>query len=418
MPSTHYHWIDDTVLWESDANGSTNALFTYLGGGYGDLISESHPDVTLTHHYDSLGSTLAITDESASVLDRLVYSANGEIEMSTGATPSTFLWLGQHGCQTYDEGAAVYMRRRTYLPSLARFLSNEPIIAPWALRFQYSYALASPLTVVHASGMFYCGGEEKKRPTDAEIDAFVKLGLECEKNFGTPETLKKNPKFASLSTCITELCGTEPNINCDNCGDDSPYGCAYIDNEGNPALSICLNRPTSLVDMAETIQHELLHLLHMCALKNESKSFAPLMTDCNSCMIEELNSYICSGECKSPFACIESAKASCKTDASLEDTKFRTEPGEAGGCSKNSDPAIMFALVPDRGRCYYEDMTALTNAHRDWVRYINTYYGFNKGPTKGCEVLKPGVKKGECRTLAKQPTPDLKNTRPPKLKAP
>ena len=77
---------------------------------------------TATYHYDYRGSTIALTDGSGNVTDRIEYSAYGLTAHRTGTTDTPFLFNGRFGVQT-DPNGLLYMRARYYNPYLCRFLN-------------------------------------------------------------------------------------------------------------------------------------------------------------------------------------------------------------------------------------------------------------------------------------------------------
>jgi RHS repeat-associated protein len=80
---------------------------------------------TRTYHYDYRGSTVAMTDGSGNVTDRVEYSAYGTITYRGGNTDTPFLYNGRYGVQT-DANGLLYMRARYYNPYLCRFLNADP----------------------------------------------------------------------------------------------------------------------------------------------------------------------------------------------------------------------------------------------------------------------------------------------------
>ena len=70
---------------------------------------------TATYHYDATGSTLALTDDAATVIERIGYTAFGQINhrVNLSGTPhdTPFLFTGFFGNQT-DANGLLYMRAR------------------------------------------------------------------------------------------------------------------------------------------------------------------------------------------------------------------------------------------------------------------------------------------------------------------
>ena len=88
MPVTRYIWdtVNDNVLMQKDENGDTSAVYTHEPGLRGNLISQRRGENTSFYHYDGLGSTVALTNESEEVTDTYLQRAYGEPVSTTGST--------------------------------------------------------------------------------------------------------------------------------------------------------------------------------------------------------------------------------------------------------------------------------------------------------------------------------------------
>ena len=119
-------WDDQNYLAETDAAGATQAAFTTEPSTYGGLISHRKAGSTTTYHFDALGSTRALTDVSEAVQERYNYTAFGTLLGSpTLLTP--FLWGGMVGYYWDAALATQYIRARHYQPTIARWISLDPI---------------------------------------------------------------------------------------------------------------------------------------------------------------------------------------------------------------------------------------------------------------------------------------------------
>ena len=127
-----------------------NGITNYYVYGLGLLYEADDAGNTRTYHYDSRGSTIAITDGSAAVTDRIEYSAYGSISYRTGNTDTAFLYNGRYGVQT-DSNGLLHMRARYYNPYLCRFLNPDPIGFSGGLNF-FAYADGNPITIIDPSG--------------------------------------------------------------------------------------------------------------------------------------------------------------------------------------------------------------------------------------------------------------------------
>lgn len=112
---------------------------------------------TETYHYDSRGSTVALTDGSGYVGDRIEYSAYGTITYRAGNTDTPFLFNGRYGVQT-DPNGLLYMRARYYNPYLCRFINSDPSGFSGGLNF-YAFADGNPITLMDPFGLHAVGEE-------------------------------------------------------------------------------------------------------------------------------------------------------------------------------------------------------------------------------------------------------------------
>lgn len=139
------------VLAETDANGNITAYYVY---GLG-LISKVMPTGTAYYyHYDSRGSTVAITDSSQTLTDAYAYDPFGKVANSTGSTSNPFKYVGRYGLM--DEGNGLtYIRARYYMPELGRFITMDPLTGKdgdsQSLN-RYIYAMNNPVRLVDVSG--------------------------------------------------------------------------------------------------------------------------------------------------------------------------------------------------------------------------------------------------------------------------
>ena len=150
--TTHY-LIDPNrgyvqVLEEQDASGSVQTSYVYGD----DLLSQTHNNATHTYHYDGLGSTRALSDETGTVTDRYGYLAFGQLSYQTGSTPNDYLFTGEQ----YDNPLGFYyLRARYYNPHNGRFTQMDTFagmaVEPPSLH-KYLYANGDPVNRVDPDG--------------------------------------------------------------------------------------------------------------------------------------------------------------------------------------------------------------------------------------------------------------------------
>jgi RHS repeat-associated protein len=128
MISVHYLWdpVEDNIVRELDDAGTVVVDYTTEPDHFGSVISQRRGGQSSYFHHDGLGSTVAVTDESATVPDTRAYSAFGETTASSGSTVFPFQYVGQAGYYGEDVTGQFLLRRRMYKPLLGRFLSRDP----------------------------------------------------------------------------------------------------------------------------------------------------------------------------------------------------------------------------------------------------------------------------------------------------
>lgn len=133
------------VLMETDANNTPTAYYVYGATG---LVSRIRPNNT-THyyHYDSRGSTAAMTDAAANVTHSYAYTSFGEVIATNEADFNPYRYNGQYGVQ-YDAPNRTFMRARYANPTTGRFISEDPI---WATNL-YPYAGNNPINFIDPKG--------------------------------------------------------------------------------------------------------------------------------------------------------------------------------------------------------------------------------------------------------------------------
>jgi RHS repeat-associated protein len=106
------------------------------------------------YHFDSRGTTIALTDASGQVTDAYAYDPFGTPTASTGATDNRFRYLGRHGVMDETNGLN-YIRARYYSARNGRFVTKDPTTGKdgdsQGLN-RYIYALNSPVRLIDISG--------------------------------------------------------------------------------------------------------------------------------------------------------------------------------------------------------------------------------------------------------------------------
>jgi RHS repeat-associated protein len=102
---------------------TTNNVVTKYVYGLG-LIGEETNNVFKTYHFDSRGSTIAITDINGNVTDTFAYDTYGKQISHVGTSDIIFGYNGRDGVVT-DNNGLIYMRARYYSPDMRRFINAD-----------------------------------------------------------------------------------------------------------------------------------------------------------------------------------------------------------------------------------------------------------------------------------------------------
>jgi|GEM_PF-4791646 len=146
----NFLYDDQNIIQEIDDTSTIEAEYTLNPQPYGDLISQRRDDESTFYHFDALGSTQSLTDESATVDNEYTYGAFGKILAQSGSVENPFTWVGELGYYQEENGRSL-LRQRWYEEQVNRFLSQDPIKDdPENL---YRYVANSPLLAVDPSGL-------------------------------------------------------------------------------------------------------------------------------------------------------------------------------------------------------------------------------------------------------------------------
>lgn len=168
--TSYFYDAENNRIAKTDTSGTTSYVIDPHGDALPRVLVREKPDGTLTryvygigllyevdesdaatyYHFDQSGSTIALTDSSGAVTDRVEYSPFGTVTHRTGTTDTPYLYAGQFGIQAESNGL-FYMRARYYSPELKRFINSDPARFDGGMNW-YAYANNSPLMYVDANG--------------------------------------------------------------------------------------------------------------------------------------------------------------------------------------------------------------------------------------------------------------------------
>jgi RHS repeat-associated protein len=141
------------VIEETDAVGNAISYYVY---GLG-LVSKITPDGKIyTYHYDSRGSTIAISDSTGKIVNKYTYTPFGEMAGSSESITNPFCYAGKHGIMEEVNGLK-FMRARYYDTETGRFLNKDLIQGSWRSPQElnrYTYVKNNPVIWIDATGLF------------------------------------------------------------------------------------------------------------------------------------------------------------------------------------------------------------------------------------------------------------------------
>ncbi|QDV48441.1 RHS repeat domain-containing protein [Gimesia fumaroli] len=156
MAVINYLWSEDSYLEEYDEAGTPLISYTNEPVAFGSLISQYKDNQTKYFQFDAQGSTHQLTDSSANITDTFSYDAWGNQLTRTGTSDVYFQFIGEAGYYYDSEVDSYYVRRRSYSPITANWLSVDPLkyaIAFSGLIPSYHYASNSPLQNYDSTGL-------------------------------------------------------------------------------------------------------------------------------------------------------------------------------------------------------------------------------------------------------------------------
>lgn len=140
----------ENVLCETDG---LNAIKAYYIHGLGLLARvDGTSGEIVYYHGDQIGSTMAITDDSANVVKAYNYDEFGAVQGETGSLPfeQRFQFVGRFGVMT-ETADLLFMRARYYQSRRGTFLAVDQIEG----QTHYTYAGQHPLTAIDPAGTFF-----------------------------------------------------------------------------------------------------------------------------------------------------------------------------------------------------------------------------------------------------------------------
>ncbi len=137
------------VLAETDSAGNITNYYVY---GLGPVSKITAGGQRYTYHFDNIGNTVSMTDDSQKVVNKYAYDEFGKALSVSETTPNSFRYVGKYGVM--DEGnGLLYMRARYYDVENGRFISKDPLGFNGGDLNLYEYVGGNPVTSIDPTGL-------------------------------------------------------------------------------------------------------------------------------------------------------------------------------------------------------------------------------------------------------------------------
>ena len=143
---TRFVHSGDNVIATADATNTIDQYFIY-GLGLEAMIVGSD---TYTYHFNGIGSTVAMTDNTENIVNQYAYEAFGKISNENELVDQPFAYVGQYGVQQ-EPNALYFMRARYYDSNVGRFIKEDPIGLAGGDSV-YAYVMNNPTGFVDPEG--------------------------------------------------------------------------------------------------------------------------------------------------------------------------------------------------------------------------------------------------------------------------
>ena len=115
---------DTDIKTSATDNSNTTTTYYFYGNG---LTSQDNGNDYFAYHFNNVGSTMAVTDATGSVIETYNYTPYGELIDSEYREDIPFLYNGQYGVTT-DSNGLYYMRARYYNVEIKRFINQDVLL--------------------------------------------------------------------------------------------------------------------------------------------------------------------------------------------------------------------------------------------------------------------------------------------------
>ncbi len=148
---TRYLYDNEDIIIEYDGNGYIKTGYTH-GPGTDEPFAMYRSNKLYYYHADALGSIIAMTNQSGSIVQSAVYDTYGNIKsLSNPNLIQPYAYTGRE----YDvESGFYYYRNRYYNPETGRFITKDPIGFAGGDVNLYRYVKNNPVNFVDPYGLW------------------------------------------------------------------------------------------------------------------------------------------------------------------------------------------------------------------------------------------------------------------------
>jgi RHS repeat-associated protein len=135
----------------AEYDGAGNLIARYVHGGFGLVSRHDDGGTAAFYDFDGTGSTAAMTDAGANIVNIYSYLPFGEALTISETIANPFEFVGQFGVQR-DGNGLDFMRARFYSSDDGRFINEDPIGVTGGFNF-YGYTANDPVNFIDPSGL-------------------------------------------------------------------------------------------------------------------------------------------------------------------------------------------------------------------------------------------------------------------------
>jgi RHS repeat-associated protein len=227
---------------EVETTGSQITVKTYWPGGLGVEIEKIgvSTDLIWTHH-DRLGSMIALSGSTGTLVERLAYDAWGKRRILNGvpvggtAIPDSIDGVldnkGFTGHEMLDQLDLVHMNGRIYDPLIARFLSGDPLVQDptnGQSYNRYSYVMNNPTNLTDPTG-FMAQGDSLRTESERDRNKFEAAAEKCHGNCSALVN-------GNMTLTVQDGVIVDATVKVDSGGNTSPNAQAPAANSGSGGL--------------------------------------------------------------------------------------------------------------------------------------------------------------------------------------